>query len=457
MLNKNREKVHFGVSSSERSALWESITGCASYLKSDGEFYERSLQELKEAGISRDVLYPFDNLSFKFADHDLDEKQTADVKSILAILHHRLPSSAYLPYLPDMACTIRSVCDAAQTCVICWIMAKNAIDERTFALPASYSEFESYQTAFGELFKAKCPSMATRFAKRGIGVGELFDEWLQRLFVGYFPPKIVRRMFDFILCDGIEAVCRFGVTMLGLLPPDFFESKKGDDETDVWDSYSCYTAIQEYSRKIEFTKFFDVACTYSFPIVASHSQQTSSEEKLSTSLPEALDQKIDDTFMPENPSALLSDANFAQLWSFLPLRYSAKDAVRRYYTGDDGFSFHHLVEVCDAETPLLLIIRSLDQCIFGAYLSDPLVPRRGKYFGTGEAFLFSLSPKAVKYPWASHGPGYFILLEHNFFAVGGGYFPLISIPQLCSLKRSYCMNINCHYLICFISFCTQCH
>eukprot|EP01107_Rhizomastix_libera_P012937 TRINITY_DN3401_c0_g1_i1.p1 TRINITY_DN3401_c0_g1~~TRINITY_DN3401_c0_g1_i1.p1 ORF type:complete len:181 (+),score=28.65 TRINITY_DN3401_c0_g1_i1:1-543(+) len=123
---------------------------------------------------------------------------------------------------------------------------------------------------------------------------------------------------------------------------------------------------------------------------------------------------------PLNPCSLLNEEQFDSLWRWFSPRIQIQEPTCAYFTGRDGFSFNHLLSACENFSPVVLIIRSFEGNIFGAYVNDRLCKKGDRYYGTGESFLFTLSPKITKYSWIPESNTYFILLESDIFAVGGG-------------------------------------
>jgi hypothetical protein len=68
-----------------------------------------------------------------------------------------------------------------------------------------------------------------------------------------------------------------------------------------------------------------------------------------------------------------------------------------------------------------LLIKDLDSFVFGAYLSDGIKNSYGKFYGTGESFLFTFrdSKQIQIYKW-THLNNYFILCDKDGLAVGCG-------------------------------------
>lgn len=63
--------------------------------------------------------------------------------------------------------------------------------------------------------------------------------------------------------------------------------------------------------------------------------------------------------------------------------------------------------------------------IFGAYIADELTIHPEHYGGSGETFLWTLSPKPTKSAW-NQDNDYIMLVEYDQLAFGSGLMYLIS-------------------------------
>lgn len=95
------------------------------------------------------------------------------------------------------------------------------------------------------------------------------------------------------------------------------------------------------------------------------------------------------------------------LWSWLPVRITMYQPVLLYTTEEHGCSLTTFYVRVEQHEPTLLMIKTCNNEVFGAYCSSRWHERnlkndrgqRQAYFGTGETFLFSLYPERAKYPW----------------------------------------------------------
>ncbi|KPI98541.1 TBC1 domain family member 24 [Papilio xuthus] len=140
------------------------------------------------------------------------------------------------------------------------------------------------------------------------------------------------------------------------------------------------------------------------------------------------------------------------LWSWLPVRITMYQPVLLYTTEEHGCSLTTFYVRVEHHEPTLLMIKTCNNEVFGAYCSTRWFERNQKdergnrqaYFGTGETFLFSLYPERAKYPWVgcsanaggagaegkgeehrvAHGSELFMAADSKMITIGGGLHPV---------------------------------
>ncbi|XP_038107718.1 GTPase-activating protein skywalker isoform X7 [Culex quinquefasciatus] len=124
------------------------------------------------------------------------------------------------------------------------------------------------------------------------------------------------------------------------------------------------------------------------------------------------------------------------LWSWLPVRITMYQPVLLYTTEEHGCSLTTFYVRVEQHEPTLLMIKTCNNEVFGAYCSSRWFERnlkddrgqRQAYFGTGETFLFSLYPERAKYPWVGiegdkglgHASELFMAADSKMITIGGG-------------------------------------
>ncbi|KAI8971925.1 TLD-domain-containing protein [Mycotypha africana] len=123
--------------------------------------------------------------------------------------------------------------------------------------------------------------------------------------------------------------------------------------------------------------------------------------------------------------------NIAEMIRFyIPQRYKIFSTWKLLYSLEQhGTSLGTLFSCMKGyEGPCVMIIKDIDEQLFGAYLSDPFIPT-SHYYGTGECFLWNTNSKGdaekesvheIKcFKWTGKND-YMMLSNLNFIALGGG-------------------------------------
>ncbi|TMW56564.1 hypothetical protein Poli38472_006574 [Pythium oligandrum] len=155
--------------------------------------------------------------------------------------------------------------------------------------------------------------------------------------------------------------------------------------------------------------------------------------------PPRLCKKPSFTFRPEDyknklldPSNILTVDHIAFIDHAVPLTCQLCRWCLLYSTDMHGSSLHTLLMMTKNQSPTLIVVKDDQDNIFGGFGSDEW-HRSTQYFGNGETFLFTFSPRAgvptahsgtvgshfVKYPWSRRN-NYFMLCSEESLVMGGG-------------------------------------
>lgn len=150
------------------------------------------------------------------------------------------------------------------------------------------------------------------------------------------------------------------------------------------------------------------------------------------------------------------------LWTWLPVRITMYQPVLLYTTEEHGCSLTTFYVRVEHHEPTLLMIKTCNNEVFGAYCSTRWYERNVKddhgnrqaYFGTGETFLFSLYPERAKYPWVgmdcvqgdptlNHSAELFMAADSKMITIGGGEGQAIWMDENIRFgKTDRCLTFN---------------
>nr|XP_023856023.1 nuclear receptor coactivator 7 isoform X2 [Salvelinus alpinus] len=123
--------------------------------------------------------------------------------------------------------------------------------------------------------------------------------------------------------------------------------------------------------------------------------------------------------MLSDPSTLLQDTHIEKLACRLPARVQGYPWRLAYSTAEHGTSLKTLYRsLLDVDSPVLLVIKDMDNQLFGGYSTHPFRVSDHCY-GTGETFLFSFCPEIKMYCWTGEN-SYFVKGNIDSLQMGGG-------------------------------------
>ncbi|XP_064269148.1 nuclear receptor coactivator 7 isoform X3 [Passer domesticus] len=133
------------------------------------------------------------------------------------------------------------------------------------------------------------------------------------------------------------------------------------------------------------------------------------------------EEEEDDDTLPilKHHSALLENMHIEQLARRLPARVQGYPWRLAYSTLEHGTSLKTLYrKSASLDSPVLLVIKDMDNQIFGAYATHPF-RFSDHYYGTGETFLYTFSPHFKVFKWSGEN-SYFINGDTTSLELGGG-------------------------------------
>eukprot|EP00835_Amoeboradix_gromovi_P001373 NODE_61_length_25240_cov_0.547194.p8 type:complete len:389 gc:universal NODE_61_length_25240_cov_0.547194:3479-2313(-) len=188
-----------------------------------------------------------------------------------------------------------------------------------------------------------------------------FNKNCERLFDSFFQNVRIQlkyRLIDSLLIEGPKILVKFCLAVL------FFDEIPEKDEIFIKRLYSF-----KMSRKL-LTK------AKTSPYLPSHSPPD----------------------FPENGD--IDDEDWMTIWHKIPFRFQLLQSHICFTTSVHGHSLSTLYSHAENKSPLIMIIKTLKDEVFGSYITEELIPN-GINSGTGEMFVFSLYPSQNTYGYNS--------------------------------------------------------
>ena len=135
-----------------------------------------------------------------------------------------------------------------------------------------------------------------------------------------------------------------------------------------------------------------------------------------------LDFKNDCVFLPKllSDSNLLRPNDLKRLANHFPERFQKTPKwFLSYSTLKHGISLNTFYHNVQGIAPCIIVVQDTKNHIFGAYVSEKWVKDSKSYYGTGECFLFKITPHFEAFHSTKQN-NYYQLSSTEFIAMGGG-------------------------------------
>ena len=118
-------------------------------------------------------------------------------------------------------------------------------------------------------------------------------------------------------------------------------------------------------------------------------------------------------------SGILDDNKVNELRPFLPYYYRNYNWNLLYQLSRDGTSYTTFYKLTEKAKPVVLLIRTDQKEIIGAYISCGL-QFSTRYYGNGEIFVFRFNPRIEVFKWSVGKNQYFVCSSKSDISIGGG-------------------------------------
>lgn len=408
------------INSPVRAALWPALCQQHEHGKSmlDGFYWDMVTQvfgtvELPDKPI---MLPPFVEATHCLGYH-LTRRGRAVADRVVSVLGYACPDITYSPSLyPITAALLHFMPE--EDCYHC-MASLVASKEKMFITQTKLLNEVTWKTVM-QIAKKHAKSAAQHLSRLSgaIGPERIYTDWQWWILAALPFPHLVR-VLDCFFHEGIKVFYRVALAVLILFHKHssnqnsewYVEATKNgvDHAIDKFcksmpasptkllrTAFSIRALSSQYISRV----FIKTEMTLKSKQVISGSRmiRSRSSDNLPTSQSQVNIQMMSHT---------LTIRELLTLWSWLPVRITMYQPLLLYTTEEHGCSLTTFYVRVEHHEPTLLMIKTCNNEVFGAYCSTRWFERNQKdergnrqaYFGTGETFLFSLLPEYKKYPW----------------------------------------------------------
>jgi hypothetical protein len=291
-------------------------------------------------------------------------------------------------------------------------------------MATSKREWKTQTLIFIQLIQHVLPQLHAHMNKlhllSSVDFKQEVELWFSRLFVSFLPHHVVMQLFDNFVGSGWGVWMGAALATIAHAAPCLLLQQ--DEQSFI------ITLRREVDKRIEPSASFDAQSflqeAFRYAEVAAEQMGTAREyveREFGERLAKLEDPLLKVAAIPKitHPSSIITNDQFETLWQWIPSRYKGCDPGLVFTSSRDGFSLLSFYRKCRTAAPHILLIRTKEGRVFGAYCTDgwKVAP---KFYGTGECFLFAIVPRLRKYPWNSANKDLFMMAEEKHITVGGG-------------------------------------
>uniref|UniRef100_A0A914HUA4 TBC1 domain family member 24 n=1 Tax=Globodera rostochiensis TaxID=31243 RepID=A0A914HUA4_GLORO len=385
-------------------------------------------------------------------DHGLKEVGVINLQRLLIVIEYAKPEIRFVPILYPL-CAMFLHYHSVQDTFACVNRLLN--QGNRFILQSELAVFASRYTILAKRFSTNC---GRRLGTAEAKMADVLANWYFWIFKNLPVPYLVRVM-DCFLVEGQKMLARAALTILYLWYKQDAQQQQQqattttttvistrstrsssaialvgrttvvDEEQQIGDISAEISAVAS-KVPISVQTFLDIGFSIRrFGNTFLYRKQRHYEAKF---------RNLERIYTPAFASQIIDEDVARELMGALPARFQLETPTSLFRLSEHGTSFVQFWTRLEEAEQSILIIRSTDNHIFGAYLSSSWTERKDireraktRYFGTGESFVWRLDEELklpVFYTWCEQTcDNFFMAASDKFMLIGSGGGDAIAI------------------------------
>nr|XP_054501031.1 TBC1 domain family member 24-like [Agelaius phoeniceus] len=324
----------------------------------------------------------------------------AALKKILICVGALFPDITHSPLLPALAALLLHYSEDEAQCFesLSRLIASNA--PHAAYIDQSFLAHQASCMTFGDLASKHCPAAHKLIAGAADNVLEVYSEWLSWLFPG-LPLAYAVRVLDVFLLEGQKVLYRIALALLKQ-----FRLSAGPQGSDVKAELQAF--VRNIAQHVTVDKLleraFGIRLFSRKEIWLLHMANRKALVERGITVVQRRPSFHLAVDMQKFSSSTVTAQEMRLIWSWLPERFSLFPPLLLFSTCQDGCSLQRFYTCCEGYEPTVLLIKTTEGEVCGAFLSSDWAERKKSgatsgFFGTGECFVFTVRPEAERYEW----------------------------------------------------------
>ncbi|XP_061589699.1 TBC1 domain family member 24-like isoform X2 [Cololabis saira] len=323
------------------------------------------------------------------------------VKKILLCLSKYFPEMSFCPVLPALVSLVLHFSEDEAECfysisrLVCYVDANKRYVDQTFLT------YRASCMTFGDLANRCCRGIRKLIAGSHQNLFEFYSDWIMWIFAD-LPFTYAIRVLDVYLLEGYKVLYRVALALLGLYKASV-SSRVAHVEDFRADMKSFVQSVDRHCTVEELLeRAFGVpmATRAELNLLFNANKESLVRKGVSKQQKRQTVETVDFNVLR---SSVFTGTEMRVIWAWIPERFALFSPVRLFSTSEHGRSLASFYSHLEGHEPVVLIIKTEDEEVCGAFLSTDVIKRRTcdsqglAYFGTGECFVFTLRPSMERY------------------------------------------------------------
>ncbi|KFO14264.1 TBC1 domain family member 24, partial [Balearica regulorum gibbericeps] len=325
------------------------------------------------------------------------------LKKILICVGNLFPDITYSPILPSLVALLLHYSEDEAQCFenISRLIASNA--PHTSYIDQSFLAHQASCMTFGDLANKHCPAAHKLIASTSENVFEVYSEWLSWLFHD-LPFNYAIRVFDVYLLEGQKVLYRIALALLkqyrlSVIPVELEGTDVKADLQAFMQNIAEHVTVDKLLERAFGIRLFSRKEIWLLQMA----NRKALMERGITMVQgrQSFHLAVD---MQNFSSSIVTAQEMRIIWSWIPERFSLFPPLLLFSTSEDGCSLQRFYVCCEGYEPTVLLIKTTEGEVCGAFLSSDWSERKKSgvtsgFFGTGECFVFTVRPETERYEW----------------------------------------------------------
>ncbi|XP_060922530.1 TBC1 domain family member 24-like [Limanda limanda] len=326
------------------------------------------------------------------------------VKKILLSLGKHFPDMNFCPILPALVSLILHFSQDEAECFYSVSRLITYNDPNKRYIDQSFLTYRASCMTFGDLANRCCRGIRKLIASSHQNLFEFYSDWIMWIFA-YLPFTYAIRVLDVYLLEGYKVLYRVALALLSLYKVSV--SSRVADVEDFRTDMKRF--VQNVARHCTVEKLLERA--FGIPMATRRELNLLFNANKDSLMQKGVSihqnrQTVETVDFSNFSSSVVTGTEMRVVWAWIPERFALFSPIRLFSTAEHGRSLASLYSNVEGHEPAVLMIKTVDEEVFGAFLSTDMTERSKHdhegltYFGTGECFVFTLRPSMEHYQQA---------------------------------------------------------